>query len=145
MKKILVPLLVVLAGTGVGGGAAYGTSMLMGPRPAGARAAKPEKTGFVAATKIIAPLVTSDGRLSGYTSFDVSLEVPHDQAEMVTARLPLLLNAINMRTYRTPMAAGPDGQIPDLGTFRNLVMEAANEAFGPKVVRFAAITEATPA
>lgn len=144
MKKLL-PLLVLLAGTAVGGGAAFGTSLLVGPRPAGARAASDEKTGFVSAAKVTAPLVLADGRLSGYVSFEVSLEVPQAQAESVTARMPLFLHAVNMRTYRTPMAAGPDGLLPDLSTFRRVCMDAANEAFGAHVVRFAAITKAVPA
>jgi len=146
MKKILFPLLVLLSGAGVGGGAAYGTGMLVGPRAAHA----PEKaedvpTSFVPAEKIMAPLVMPDGRLAGYVSFDIQLEVAADEAETVTARLPLLLHAINMRTYRTPMAAGPDGLLPDLGTFRTLVMQAAPEAFGKDVVRRVAVTQAVPA
>ena len=148
MKKILLPLLILVAGTAVGGGAAIGTSKLVGPQPAGhapEAEADTEKTGFVASTKITAPLVTADGRLSGYVMFEVSLQVPHDQAETVTARMPLFLHAVNMRTYRTPMAAGPDGLLPDLGTFRRVAMASASEAFGPGVVRFAAITEAVPA
>ena len=145
MKKILLPLLVLLAGAGVGGGAAYGTGLLVGPRPAKAHTAPEEQTGFIAATKITAPLVLADGRLSGYVTFDVSLEVPLTQTGTVTDRLPLFLHAVNMRTFRTPMAAGPDGLLPDLGTFRSLCMAAADEAFGPHVVRFAAITQAVPA
>jgi hypothetical protein len=145
MKKLLLPLLVLLAGAGVGGGAAYGTGLLVGPHPAGARAPKQEKTGFIAATKITAPLVLADGRLSGYVTFDVSLEVPLTETGTVTDRLPLFLHAVNMRTFRTPMAAGPDGLLPDLGTFRAVCMEAADEAFGPHVVRMAAITNAVPA
>jgi hypothetical protein len=56
-----------------------------------------------------------------------------------------LLHAINMRTYRTPMAAGPDGMLPDISVFRKIVMDAAPEAFGPKVVRLVAVTQAVPA
>lgn len=146
MKKILLPLGVLLAGAGVGSGAAFGTTMFVGqaPKEAG-HAAEPEETGFVPASKVIAPLVLRDGRLAGYVAFDIELEVPADQVETVTARLPLLLHAINMRTYRTPMAAGPDGMLPDLGTFRALVLQAAPEAFGPGLVRKVAITQAVPA
>lgn len=146
MKKILLPLLVLLAGTGVGGAAGLGTGMLVGPRPAaGAHAASAEKTGFVPTAKITAPLVLPDGRLSGYVAFEVSLEVPFTQTDSVAGRMPLFLHAVNMRTYRTPMAAGPDGLLPDLGTFRRVCMDAANEAFGTHVVRFAAVTKAVPA
>ena len=146
MKKLL-PLLALVGGTAVGGGAAYGTSMILGPR-AEASAAKAETAGptsFVPASKILAPLVMADGRLSGYVSFEVQLEVAADEADGVTERLPLLLHAINMRTYRTPLAAGPDGMLPDLGGFRKVVMDAAPEAFGANVVRRVAITQAQPA
>ena len=143
MKKFLLPLGVLLAGTGVGGGAAYGTSLLLGPKPAPA-APEAAETSFVPAQKILAPLVDADGRLVGYTSLDIALEVEAEQAEAITAKLPLLLHAINMRTYRTPMAAGPDGLLPDLGMFRKLVMESATEAFGAGVVKRAAVTGAIP-
>jgi hypothetical protein len=76
---------------------------------------------------------------------DVQLEVDEAKAEFVGQRMPLLLHAINMRTYRTPMAAGPDGMLPDLEGFRKLVDAASNEAFGPKIVRKIAVTGANPA
>ncbi|MCX8474608.1 MAG: hypothetical protein MT490_02315 [Sphingomonas sp.] len=151
MKKILFLLTVLLSGLGLGGGAAYATVLLLGaqaPAPATAAAAHVDdkvEPSFVDAGKILAPLVFADGRLSGYVQFQVQLEVPADKAEFVSARLPLLLHAVNMRTYRTPMAAGPDGLIPDLETFRKVVMAAAPEAFGPGVLRKVAVTQANPA
>lgn len=147
MKKILFLLTVLLAGLGLGGGAAYATVMLLGPQaPATAASGHDEvKPSFVDAGKILAPLVFADGRLSGYVQFQVQLDVPADKAEFVKARLPLLLHAINMRTYRTPMAAGPDGLIPDLETFRKVVMTAGPEAFGAGVLRKVAVTQANPA
>jgi len=141
MRKLLLLLSVAIAGLGVGGGAAWGTSMLLGPAaPADSHGA----AAFVPAGKVLAPLVFKDGRLSGYVSFKVELEVDADAVETVAARLPLMLNAINMRTYKTPMAAGPDGLLPDLGMFRKVVIEAADEAYGKGVVRRVALTEATP-
>lgn len=145
MKKLLLPLAVLIAGTAVGGGAAYGTGLLIGAPKPKAAAAEPADTSFVPTAKILAPLVTMDGRLAGYVAFEVQLEVASDQAEFVTARMPLLLHAINMRTYRTPMAAGPDGLLPDLAMFRKVVTDAAPEAFGSGVVRKVAITGAVPA
>lgn len=148
MKKLLFPIIVTLAGLGLGGGAAYGTVMAMGgPGKAGAAATKPVEVepSFVDAGKVLAPLVFDDGRLSGYVQFQIQLEVPEDKSEFATARLPLLLHAINMRTYRTPMAAGPDGLLPDLDTFRKVVMAAGKEAFGADVLRKVAVTQATPA
>ncbi len=71
--------------------------------------------------------------------------MPTDKADYVTARLPLLLHAINMRTFRTPMASGPDGLLPDLETFRRVVMASAPEAFGPGVLRKVAVTKVNPA
>jgi hypothetical protein len=141
MKKTLLSLLVLAAGIGVGGGAAYATGLLLGP----AEEARAAGTAFVPAGKVLAPLVFPDGRLSGYVAFEMALEVQADQSEFVAARLPLLLNAINMRTYRTPMAAGPDGLLPNIGLFRKVVTEAADEAFGKGVVVRAAVTQATPA
>lgn len=147
MKKVILPLGILLAGSGVGGAAAYGTSMILGKSsPAGsATALEAKETAFVPATTVMAPLVTVDGRLAGYVQFEVQLEVAADKVDFVTARLPLLLHAINMRTYKTPMAAGPDGMLPDLGTFRAIVMAAAPEAFGQQVVKAAALTQAVPA
>lgn len=147
MKKLLFPIVVILAGLGLGGGAAYATVMAIGGPGKGSAAAKHVEVepSFVDAGKMVAPLVYDDGRLSGYVQFSVQLEVPEDKAEFVTARLPLLMHAINMRTYRTPMAAGPDGLLPDLETFRKVVMTAGNEALGPGVLKKVAVTQAIPA
>ena len=141
MRKFILLLTISIAGLGVGGGAAWGTSMLLGPR---APVESISTAAFVPAGKVLAPIVFKDGRLSGYVSFKVELEVEADAAESIQARLPLVLNAINMRTYKTPMAAGPDGMLPNIGVFRKVVMEASEEAFGKGVVRRVAVTEATP-
>jgi len=138
MKKIILSALVTTLGMGVGGGAAYGTSLMLAPR-----AAAPLQ--FVATGPILAPLVFADGRLASYVSFEVQIEVSGDKSEIVQANLPILLNAINMRTYRTPMASGPDGLIPSLEAFRKVVLEAAVEAYGKDVVRRAVVTQAAPA
>lgn len=151
MKKLIFLLLVLIAGAATGGGAGYAAITLLAPSHKAATAAAPaapapaEDPHFVPTGQILAPLVDANGRLSGYVQFDVQLEVAEDKADFVTARLPLLLHAINMRTYRTPMASGPDGMLPELGTFRKVAEGAASEAFGPGVVRRATITKATPA
>lgn len=150
MKKILFLLIVLLAGLGLGGGAAFATMLALGPRHeadavATKEAAEDLKVSFVPTGKILAPLVFPDGHLAGYVQFDVELEVPQEKAGFITARLPLLLHAINMRTYRTPMAAAPDGMLPDLEVFRKLVQQASQEAFGAPIVRKVAITAAAPA
>ena len=143
MKRILTLFLIAAAGVGVGGGAAYATGALLGPG-APETLADSGGTELIPAGKVLAPLVFPDGRLSGYVSFDIHLDVPVDRSEWVSARLPLLLNAINMRTYRTPMTSGPDGLLPNIGTFRKLVLDASAEAFGNGAVRRVAVTEAAP-
>lgn len=145
MKPALLTPILLLAGLGLGGGTAYGVHKLLPPATATPAKPKPETTSFVPTGKILAPLVFADGRLSGYVSFEVQLETTDTEVEFVTARMPMLLNAINMRTFRTPMAAGPDGMLPDLERFRQIVMVGADEAFGPRIVRRAVITQATPA
>ena len=152
MKKLLSLLILLVVGTGLGGGAGYGAILLLGPSNAAATA--PDKAehaeaghgpSFVPAGEVLAPVVAADGHLSGYVKFDVQLEVGADKAEFVTARLPLMLHAINMRTFRTPMASGPDGMLPNLDTFRKVAQASADEAFGAGVVRRVAIVQATPA
>jgi hypothetical protein len=143
MKKALFLLVVLLAGLGLGGGAAMATAMLLGPR--GAPTQAEAAPNFVDGGKVLAPLVFADGRLSGYVQFHIQLQVPEDKTDYVTARLPLLMHAINMRTFRTPMAAGPDGLLPNIEMFRKVVLDSAPEAFGRGVVRKVAVTQATPA
>jgi len=143
VKKLLLGLIVAALGVGTGAAAAYGMVTLLGG-PAEAKVENLETT-FVPAGKILAPLVFPDGRLSGYVSFELSIEVPAERSEEIAARLPLLLNAINMRTYRTPMASGPDGMLPNISLFRDVAMAASAEAFGKGIVRRAAITQAVPA
>lgn len=145
MRKLVTMILVALLGLAVGGAAAWATALLAGPRPAAAHAAPARPPVFVPAGKILAPLVFGDGRLSGYVSFEFQLEVQDDRVAFVTARLPFLLHAINMRTYRAPMASGPDGMLPNLEVFRKVVEDASTEAFGAGIVRRAAITAAVPA
>jgi hypothetical protein len=145
MKKILFLLIVLLAGLGLGGGAAFATMLALGPRhQTEAAAAEEVKVSFVPTGKVLAPLVFADGRLAGYVQFDVELEVAADKSAFVTERLPLLLHAINMRTYRTPMAAAPDGMLPDIEVFRKVVLQASQEAFGAPIVRKVAVTAASP-
>jgi hypothetical protein len=144
MKTKPVALLVGLLGIAIGAGSGFATDKLLGPAPQKAAPVLAD-TAFVPAGKVLAPLVEKDGRLSGYVSFDVQLEVEGDAHEAIVARLPVLLNAINMRTFRTPIAAGPDGTLPNIALFRRVVMDAAAEAYGHGTVRSAQITNATPA
>ena len=140
MKKLLGGLAALILGTGVGGAGAYGIGLL-GIQADGQRTSKSE---FVPTGTMLAPLTFADGRLSGYASFEVQIEVAQGEGESAKERLPLLLNAVNMRTYRTPLASGPDGLIPGLDTFRRVVMDAATETYGPGFVRRVVVTQASP-
>lgn len=141
MKKLILALLIVVAGLGFGGAAAFGTLMLFPPE----QAARDGDRIFVPVNRLLAPLVDKEGRLVGYTRFEVALEVPKEQADFVTVRIPLLLHAVNLRTFRTPLASGPDGQLPDIDMIRRVVMAAAPEAFGEGIVHRVAIIQAVPA
>jgi hypothetical protein len=141
--KRLLPVAAILAGLGAGAGTAYATAMWLGLKHEKAAPAKVE-TVFVPTGPVMAPLVFPDGRLSGYVSFQVQLEVETEQGEEITKRVPLLLDAINMRTYKTPMASGPDGMLPNLSVFRTVVEQAASVAFGPGVVKKVVIMQAAP-
>lgn len=148
MKKILFFLLLMLAGVGTGGGAAYGVAHFMGPPPARQAHELPEEepvnTAFVPAGTILAPIIAEDGGLSGYANFDVQLEVPKDKADEVAARLPLLLHAVNLRAWKTPMASGPHHMLPELATFAKMVEAAANDSLGKGEVIRAVVTAARP-
>lgn len=138
MKKLLTLLMVLLLGLGVGGGAAYGLALVLGPPPAPDAHIEHKKveTAFVPTGALVAPIVTGDGNLSGYASFEMQLEVAEADEAEVTAQIPLLLHAINMRTYRTPMAAGKQKILPDLDVLSRIAMEAATSSLGKgKVVR----------
>jgi hypothetical protein len=140
--KILLPLAALAGGLGAGCGTAYATALWLGKSHD--KAPAEVDTVFVPTGPVMAPLVFPDGRLSGYVSFQVQLEVETDRGEEIAKRVPLLLDAINMRTYKTPMASGPDGMLPSLTVFRKVVDEAAREAFGPGVVKKAVIMQAAP-
>lgn len=143
MKTTVIAGLTIVIGIAVGGGAAFGTSFLL-QRPA-AEAPVDASPTFVPTGRILAPLVFPDGRLAGYVNIEAQLQVAPERAAFVTDRLPLLLHAVNMRTFRTPMASGPDGMLPDLVQFRRVLTTACAEAFGPGAVKIVAITQAAPA
>lgn len=143
MKKALAIPLLAIAGIALGGGTAFGVQQLVPPP------AKPTHpkivTAFVPTGKLLAPLVSADGRLTGYVTFELQLETEEKEVDYVTKRLPLLLDAVNLRTFRTPMATGPDGVLPDLAVLQKLVLEASASAYGPKVVRRVVVMQAAPA
>jgi len=141
MRKSLLLGLVLILGLGTGGAGALAVNLVIADRQTKAR----EASVFVATGTIMAPLAFPDGRLAGYASFEAEIEVSSEGAPRVRKEMPLLLDAVNMRTYRTPLASGPDGMIPGVGAFRSVLFEAAVKTFGQETVRRAVVTQATPA
>lgn len=142
MKKIFVSVVALVLGVGVGGSAAFATAKMLNGEPLYKPAPVPDM--FVPTGGVLAPLVDEKGRLVGYATFEMQLEVPAEKGKLVADTVPVLLNAINMRTYRTPLAAGPNGQIPRLDAFRKVVVDAATEVYGKGVVRRVAVVKAAP-
>lgn len=143
IKRIGIGLGLLAVGLPVGAGGGYAALQLF-PELFGRKAEETAKGAFVSVQPVLVPLVFKDGRLASYVSVECQLEVPADTVEDVQGRLPLFLNAVNMRTYRRPLAAGPDGQLPDLEGVRAVLLEAAREVYGKGFVRKAAISRASP-
>ncbi|HEX7852855.1 MAG TPA: hypothetical protein VF503_04090 [Sphingobium sp.] len=138
MQKAAISLIALGLGLVVGGAGAYGTDLMMH------QSLRPRTMVFLPTGDILAPLVSADGRLASYVTITAQIEIPSDREEDIKRNLPVLINAINMRTYRAPMASGKDGLVPRLDLFRNVVKEAADETLGPGVVARVAITHAGP-
>jgi hypothetical protein len=151
MKKILFLLIVLLAGLGLGGGAAFATMLALGPRhEAESRRRQGRCRGREGQLRAdrqeswrrsSSPTATSPAMSSSISSS----KWPQDKSDFVTARLPLLLHAINMRTYRTPMAAGARRAA---SRSRRVPQGRASGRPGSvrrAVVRKVAVTAATPA
>ena len=88
MKKLFVLVLLLLLGAGVGAGTAYGVAQVMGPPPKVDHHAAPAPevdTVFVPTGAVLVPVVTGDGVLSGYASFEVQLEVEEERSADVAA------------------------------------------------------------
>ncbi|USI71995.1 hypothetical protein [Sphingomonas morindae] len=136
---MLIPAMLI-AGMLLGGGSAYTLAALLQGRPV-LRLDSPNV--FVATGTINAPLVSRDGQLLGYVAFDAQLEIPGIEEKRVRANLPLLLDAVNLRTFKAPIAGGRDGLLPDLAVFRAVVRDASRQVYGPSLVSRVVITQAS--
>jgi len=144
MRKPLTLLMMLLGGAGLGAGSAFGAGLLMPAQSEAAAEPRPADEGPPAFVpmELLVPLVFDDGQLAGYANLKLQLLVEAEQNESVTARLPLLLNAINLQTYRTPLAGAAGGRLPDLNQLRGLIQRSAERTLGHAVVRQVAIVEA---
>ena len=138
-------LVMTLAGLVAGAGGGAGVAFLL---PAGPKPRPPVEAGdaqFVPLGTLLIPLSLADGRFTGYVRMEAQLEVGAGDAEGVTARLPLVIHAVNLRAYAKPLAAGPDGRLPNAAAIRAIVAEEAGKALGKGVVRSVALTSLEPA
>ncbi|MBT0670547.1 hypothetical protein HT136_19450 [Novosphingobium profundi] len=143
MKRIGIGVALLLIGLPVGAGGAY-AALRFFPDLFEGKLKHAAASGYVPVDTLLVPLVSRDGRLAGYVTIDSQLEVAADSVADVQARLPFFLNAVNMRAYRRPLAAGPDGQLPDLVALRALLVDAAVEVYGKGTVRKAMIARVGP-
>ena len=128
---------------GAGGGAAV--TLLL---PAGEPKRAPIEVGdsrFVTLGALLVPLSLPDGRLTGFMRVEAQLEVAESDEEGVTARLPLVIHAVNLRAYGKPLAVGVDGRLPDAPAIRTIVAAEAGKVLGKGVVRSVALTSVAPA
>ncbi|MGU3315137.1 hypothetical protein ACLBWH_06285 [Sphingomonas sp. M6A6_1c] len=140
MNRFLQLLLIPVAGFALGVAGAFAVHIALVAQESAAL----RTTAFVPAGTILLPLVLPDGRLTGYVNITTQIEVTVAAQEKVSANMPLLLDAINMRAFRTPLASGADGQIPRIETFRKLVLDAAMATFGRDNVRRAVVLQVQP-
>lgn len=141
-KLLLLPLGLII---GAGGGA--GVAFLLPAAPP-APAVAPASSGdskFVTLGALLVPVTLPDGQLTAYVTVEPQLELGEDDVEPVTARIPLIIDAVNVRTFATPLASGPDGRLPDAAAFKAVVAKEAARLLGPGVVRSVAITRIAPA
>lgn len=140
-KTLLLLPLGLAAGAAGGGAAAY-----LLPREQGRPA--PVEVGdgkFVTMGALLVPITLPDGQFTAYVTVEPQLEVAVSDEEGVTARLPLVIHAVNVRLYRTPLAGGADGRLPDAGKIRTVIAEEASKVLGRGVVRSVALTRIAPA
>lgn len=138
-KLLMIPL-----GLAAGAGGGAGVAFLM---PAKIIERPPVAVGdsqFVTLGAMLVPMTLADGQFTGYFSAEPQLEVGIEDAEGVTARVPLVIHAVNVRAFRTPLASGPDGRLPDAAKLRAIVAEEAGKVLGKGVVRSVALTRMTP-
>jgi hypothetical protein len=146
MKQILIAILCLLAGLGIGGGGtyAYAINVGLGGKPATERPDPAGENKMLAPFKIRAPITYEDGTLATYAVFKVQLVVKAESAEKAETDEALVINAINMRTFKTPLVKTEDGQIPDVEAFRKVIADAGTEALGKGVVANILITDIQP-
>ncbi len=146
MKHLVIIIFALLLGVGSGGSAMYflGPTVDRAAQPASAAPALREGSVILRPFKVRTPIVYSDGNLSTYVKFSVQLLVTKDFADKANEMQPMVINEINMRTFRTPLAMGPDGQIPNLQVFRDIALASARKVLGRSNVNKVLITDVEP-
>jgi hypothetical protein len=146
MRQILIAILCLISGIAAGGGGTYAYAVNFG-LPDGKGPKRPDPSGankVLAPFKIRAPITYEDGTLATYAVFKIQLVVKEEAAEKAEEKEAFLINAINMRTYKTPLVKSSDGQIADIETFRKVISDASAEALGKGVAANILITDVQP-
>jgi hypothetical protein len=144
MNRSLFLVATVVVGIVLGGATGWAASQFLVPMLKPVSKPAQEPTAFLEMPRMLGPIVDQEGRLMGYNQFIVHVEIQTKSDEDLKQWVPLLQDAINMRTFRTPMAVGTDGQRPNLDMLRQMVRAAAEEVLGKKEVRRILITESQP-
>lgn len=145
MKKVATPLLMLLLGLAAGAGGGSAVALLLPPAAPSHAPVQAGDSRFVTLGALLVPVLVADRQLTAYASVEAQLEVGADDEEGVTARIPLVIHAVNVRLYRTALGSGPDGRLPDASAIRTAVAEEAQKVLGPGVVRSVALTRLAPA
>ena len=143
IKRIGIMAGLLVLGVLVGAGSAFAVVRLF-PEQFKIGSARHGPTEFVTVDPLLVPLVFRDGKLAGYITIQCDLEVAKGKGEEAKSRMVLFMNADDMRTFAKPLAAGPDGQLPDLKSLQKLLQEAADVAYGKGYVRRAMVSRANP-
>lgn len=138
-------LLLILAGLLAGSGGAAGAYAAMGARVEVVTPPKPAEIMYVDVGRMMVPLVDPNGDLVGYVAIEARMELLAENQAEVRDRLPVLQHEINMRSWKTGLAAGPDHMLLGTDNAMRLYKEAAAKAFGKHVVRRILLTSVTPA
>ena len=148
MKKLLLPLLLMVFGLAVGGGAGFmlrapGADDATSDRPTEAEKPDPTQVEFVRLSNQFIVPVLEGGRIVSLVATSLSLEIPVGKSEIVYAREPKLQDAFLQVLFDHANSGGFRGSFTDsanLVPLRRALLEQARQVLGD-VVNDVLITE----
>ncbi len=145
MARIKPWLILLPLGLAAGAGGGAGVSLVTAPKSAKAEPLAAASGRFVTLGALLIPVMLADGQLTAYVTIEAQIEVGEADEEAATERVPLIIHAVNLRAFTTPLGAGPDGRLPDAARVRAIVAEEAGKILGSGRVRSIALTRLAPA